>query len=107
GVQTCALPIYAGSSWDTSYPNVYGLTRLKFINEQTGFGICKYTYFIKTINGGQDWLVTSPCGAQNWAMDFIDENSGFVGSDGGRLYKPTDGGSSWTFSNMGASISDL
>lgn len=87
----------AGESWDTTYSNVYGITEMQFINANTGFGVCKYFYFIKTTNGGTNWIVTQPFNtwffAQNWALHFIDENTGFAG--GSRVFKTTNGGESW------------
>lgn len=82
-----------GLSFDTQYTNSYGITRLKFINENTGFGVCKYNFFLKTTNGGVNWKQTSPFSAQNWALDFINESTGFVGGAG--IYKTTDGGDTW------------
>ena len=49
-----------GLTWDTLYTNLYGITRLKFINANTGFGICKYNAFFKTTNGGTE-LDYLPC----------------------------------------------
>src|SRR4030095_3024276 len=86
----------SGISWDTTYANVDDVTRLEFINAQTGFGICKYFTFFKTTNGGVNWAVTSPFGGFNYAMDFIDENTGFVCGSGGKLDKTTNGGVTWT-----------
>jgi photosystem II stability/assembly factor-like uncharacterized protein len=84
-----------GLSWDTTYANIYGPTRLEFVNELTGFGVCKYNNFIKTTNGGVNWTVTAPFGSQNWALDFVDEKTGFVCGSSGKLDKTTDGGISW------------
>ncbi|RPI12471.1 MAG: T9SS C-terminal target domain-containing protein [Ignavibacteriae bacterium] len=83
-----------GLTFDTTYANVYGITKLKFVNANTGFGVCKYGSFIKTTNGGSNWIfVSNTNGAQNWSLDFINENTGFTG--GGKLKKTTNGGLNW------------
>ncbi len=80
-----------GNSWDSSSISVYQVTDLKFINENTGFGVCKYNTFFKTTNGGVNWYINSEIGSQNFTVNFIDENTGFIGG-GGRLRKTTNGG---------------
>ncbi|MBN8571968.1 MAG: T9SS type A sorting domain-containing protein [Ignavibacteria bacterium] len=80
-----------GNTWDSSRISIYQVTDLKFINENTGFGVCKYNTFFKTTNGGVNWYINSELGSQNFTVNFIDENTGFVGG-GGRLRKTTDGG---------------
>ncbi|MFI5144614.1 MAG: YCF48-related protein, partial [Ignavibacteria bacterium] len=82
-----------GLTWDTLHTNLYGITRLKFINANTGMGICKYEDFLKTTNGGLNWIIYDSLGSQNWGMDFINENTGFAGNR--KLLKTTDGGTSW------------
>ncbi|RPI19600.1 MAG: T9SS C-terminal target domain-containing protein [Ignavibacteriae bacterium] len=83
-----------GLSFDTTYSNAYGITRLKFFNENTGYGVCKYGNFIKTTNGGMNWiLVSNTNGAQNWSLDFINENTGFAG--GSLFRKTTNAGINW------------
>jgi photosystem II stability/assembly factor-like uncharacterized protein len=83
----------AGLSWDTTYTNVYGPTRIKFINAGTGFGICKYNYFIKTTNSGTNWNVTNLLVSQNWALDFYNANTGMIG--GSHTLRTTNGGNNW------------
>ncbi len=80
-----------GNTWDSSSISVYQVTDLKFINENTGFGVCKYNTFFKTTNGGVNWFINNNIGGQNWSVNFIDENTGYVGG-GGRLRKTTNGG---------------
>lgn len=91
-----------GLTWDTLYTNLYAPTRLEFINAQTGFGVCKYNYFFKTTNGGQNWYVNNSLNfGQNWSMDFIDENTGFAG--GTKTWKTTNGGLNWDSISFGQS----
>lgn len=67
------------------------VTDLQFLNENTGFGVCKYTLFFKTTNGGVSWFINNNIGGQNWSVNFIDENTGYVGG-GNNLRKTTNGG---------------
>jgi photosystem II stability/assembly factor-like uncharacterized protein len=84
----------AGLSWDTLYVNRYGIERIKFLNENTGFGVCKYGEFFKTTDGGKNWFhVDTLYNVESSALDFIDEKTGMIG--GSNLYKTTDGGLNW------------
>ncbi len=94
-----------GLTWDTLKINVSGITRLDFINASTGFGVCKYQYFFKTTNGGINWIIYDNLNyGQNWALDFIDENTGFAG--GIKTYKTTNGGINWD-PGVGSSPADI
>jgi len=89
-----------GLTWDTLYVELPSITRLDFINANTGFGVCKYGTFFKTTNGGQNWIIdNSIWSGQTWSMDFIDENTGFAG--GNQTRKTTNGGTNWEAINFG------
>lgn len=80
-----------GLNWSISSPGFSSVTALQFLNENTGFGVCKYNTFVKTTNGGLNWYKNSTIGSQNFTVNFVDENTGYVGG-GGKLRKTTDGG---------------
>lgn len=81
-----------GVSWDTlTNTGFIQSTALKFLNPTTGFGVSKYNVFGKTTNGGLNWFINNQIGGQNWTLDFIDENTGFVGG-GFQLRKTSNGG---------------
>ncbi|MBN8572154.1 MAG: hypothetical protein J0M18_21230, partial [Ignavibacteria bacterium] len=80
-----------GVSWDSIATQFQLVTDLQFLNENTGFGIFKYTLFFKTTNGGTNWFINNNIGGQNWSVNFIDENTGYVGG-GNNLRKTTNGG---------------
>lgn len=83
-----------GATWDTLNNGLYGITRMDFINANTGFGVCKYFYFFKTTDGGLTWYVNNRLNInQNWAIDFVSENTGYIG--GGVTWKTTNGGLNW------------
>jgi photosystem II stability/assembly factor-like uncharacterized protein len=88
-----------GLSWDTLYTGLYAISRLEFINQNTGFGVCKYHTFFKTTNGGLNWLIYNNLNySQNWVMDFIDENTGYAGD---KIAKTTNGGLNWDTISLG------
>jgi photosystem II stability/assembly factor-like uncharacterized protein len=83
-----------GVTWDSSYLGAYAINRLEFININIGFGIGKYSTFIKTTNAGQNWSIDyTHWPGQTWSMDFINENTGYAG--GNTTRKTTNGGNSW------------
>jgi photosystem II stability/assembly factor-like uncharacterized protein len=95
-----------GLTWDTLYTDLYGITRIDFVNSMTGFGVCKYNYFFKTTNGGLNWDIDTIRGpGQNWALDFIDENTGYAG--GNKNYRTTNGGISWDSISFGFTLYSL
>ncbi len=84
-----------GLNWTSSNPGFSGITDMQFINENTGFGVCKYSRFVKTTNGGINWFKNDSLrSGQNWTVNFIDEYTGYVGG-GNHLRKTTNGGISF------------
>lgn len=81
----------AGTTWDSCNAEIDYMTDLKFINENTGFGVSKYNTFVKTTNGGINRFVNNSLGSNNFSVNFIDENTGYVGGEG-LLKKTTNGG---------------
>ncbi len=70
-------------------------------NATTGYAIgtvLRDRGVLKTTNGGEDWVfLPLPSGSGQqffWAMDFIDNNIGYVGGQG-EIYRTNDGGASW------------
>ncbi len=89
-----------GLSWDTLYTGLDVITRLDFINSNTGFGVCKNSSFFKTTNGGNDWIIDHTFWpGQTWSLDFIDENTGYAG--GNQTRKTTNGGLNWVAVDFG------
>lgn len=90
----------SGTTWDSFSTGFYGITRIDFVNAQTGFGVCKYQRFIKTTNGGVNWthkdVLTN---SQNWALDFINDKTGYAGGSS-VFHKTTDGGDTWISINL-------
>lgn len=96
----------SGLSWVTLSADRYGLNRIQFLNENTGFGVCKYGSFFKTRDGGNSWYhVDTLYNIESSALDFIDTNTGMIG--GSNTYKTTNGGLSWARLNPGYHIQDI
>ena len=87
----------AGLSWDTTYTPHGGISIVDFVNASTGFAICKYFYFMKTTDGGNNWKDTNLLLSQNWAMDFMDANTGIIGNSRSNMgtYRTSDEGATW------------
>jgi len=88
----------SGASWDTTNCHHGEITGGKFINAQTGFGICKYYYFFKTTNSGNNWSSTGFSPHQFFALDFLNENTGIIGGD--EILKTENGGTAWNTVNI-------
>jgi photosystem II stability/assembly factor-like uncharacterized protein len=87
------LDIPASGRYDDAY----------FINADTGWAAGGPNGWIRrTVNAGQSWTLqfTSPYYLRS--IEFLNADTGFAGSLSGRLYRTTDGGSSW--SNIAGSM---
>ncbi len=85
-----------GSTWSTSTlaTDGYGILKIKFINENTGFCVSKRIMFGKTTNGGNNWNILPILSYdENWSVDFYNENIGIAG--GQTLMRTSNGGVDW------------
>ncbi len=91
----------------TSLP---GITDITFTDSLTGFAVTTVdadnsSYIIKTINGGDNWIIslTENTGRIFTKVKFLNSSTGFAVTDyevgGGRLYKTTNGGNEWIILN--------
>ena len=107
------------------YPNSPSLSSLQFVNKDTGFVLGHYYtwttgagFIFKTTNGGADWTVVGSCGGI-WcdltSVFFLDFNIGYAGeysainetSHLDLIMKTTDGGSTWTESEVDFTPGDI
>jgi hypothetical protein len=51
---------------------------------------------IKTEDNGKTWNVVSTFSNELTSINFINENTGFIGTESDTIYKTTDGGLTWT-----------
>jgi len=94
----------AGQTWQLRHENtVYWLNAVNMINNTTGFAVGYNGNILMTTNTGGLWLedVIAP-GEQFFDIEFINNNTGFTCSN--KLYKSTDGGLSWVFTNFSIPI---
>ena len=90
-----------GLSWTaTGEVATTALTRIFFLNPDTGFIYQDGLGLLKTLDGGVTWTETAsnlnPSGDSWNSIYFIDDNIGFIGGSGGKINKTTNGGQSWT-----------
>lgn len=100
-----------GNSWNKLEITVDGgLSSISFINENTGFISGGYNRAVtfKTINGGTSWqqIGTFRFGQ----IQFLNENVGYARNSGdlyNRIYKTTDGGTTWATTEIEQDINRL
>ncbi len=86
------------TQWITqSSGTIYALKSVYFINENTGFACC-YNSVIKTTNSGLSWQSISLQGNHN-SITFTDNNTGYICSDSGKIYKTVNAGANWSSQN--------
>lgn len=73
------------------------MIRTSFINDNTGWVTSYFPNSVyKTTNGGLNWInLPSISISLAWGIDFLNENTGFVGDAFGGIYKTTNGGDNW------------
>ncbi len=94
-----------GETWNTVYSNTnISFKSVYFINESVGFAVGNY--MLKTIDGGNSWLLFQPFITDIQEITFTTSQIGFLITSTG-LYKTIDGGETWisTFSAPCISIS--
>jgi len=113
--------IDGGYSWNLQFSDIYSSIReLSFINPDIGWALCcRYlpnpsscgNYFLKTINGGQNWFVLDSIDQCFYnEIDFINDTMGYIAGAGmPNLMKTLDGGLTWQASPhvSDASLTDL
>lgn len=94
-----------GDSWTAKETNMTSISNLFFINDNTGFATGQAFVsnfapdFIKTVDGGATWTPLDVPVTSDERLDalfFTDANTGYVAGQTGKIYKTTNGGTSWT-----------
>lgn len=85
---------YAQNS-GTNYP----LKSVQFIDANTGY-TCGYNTILKTNNAGVNWVKTFLQGNHN-SLIFTGDNTGYICSDSGKVFKTTNAGLNWESRNSG------
>lgn len=104
-----------GVNWDSlvipNMPAGLVLTKVDFVNEQTGWVFSRYltgydSTIYKTTNGGANWFKQkfgTATGTENTinAACMLDANTGWLLSNKPRPWKTTNGGASWDSTGLG------
>lgn len=96
-----------GNSWDTSLVyqnllpysqiwNVNDIVDMKFVNSNSGLVLIRPGYVYLTADGGTSWTLIEPTLQNLNSIDLLSTTSLIVGGDGGRVFKSTDAGDTWT-----------
>ncbi len=89
------------AQWNKIYEFNVEMHDLWFINKDTGFicGSTEYPVLMRTHNGGYAWEdITSNITDQAYAVNFLDESKGFIGTWGYNakvLWATLDSGQTW------------
>lgn len=92
--------INGGQSWvDKSIDTIHYLRRISFINEDLGFMIdWDNKLILRTDNGGEDWTnssLVSNIVCQPVDMCFYGNNTGYITTEEGCIFKTIDAGLTW------------
>ena len=95
----------SGWQWLNPSPQGNGINKVKFINDNTGYAVCRGNTVIKTTNGGENWILvnngiqsligsgTTLWGGKLTSLAIINENTVIAGGNG--IIKTTNGGTTW------------
>jgi photosystem II stability/assembly factor-like uncharacterized protein len=95
--------VYGGLNW-TQDPIVTPgkLYSVFFINQNTGFTVGNNGKYLKTTDGGDNWVVSTLGSGDLRSIYFPDSLNGWIVGLAGRVYNTTNGGNNWTIQpNMG------
>ncbi len=93
-VNTVYSQWYAQSS-GTNYP----LKSVQFTDQNTGY-TCGYNTILKTTNSGVNWVKTILQG-NHQSIVFIDNSTGFICGDSGKIFITTNAGGNWQSQSSG------
>ncbi|GEM_PF-1276993 len=99
----------AGITWTEQRQGNGYIRNMHFLNAQTGW--ISGSYFLKTTNGGTNWVSTLPMGYVNSScVFFVNEQTGWAGgmpSGPVSVIKTTDGGQTWSTQVTGSECYEL
>lgn len=100
----------SGASWDTVWSfhqsgyRIGELRKLCFPSEQVGYAVGTgivgtplvfHNLLLKTTNSGLTWDKVQTFSGSLTTVYFTEEDTGFIGTEGGMILKTTDGGNTW------------
>ena len=108
GAGTIIKTTDGGNNWTnvTSPLNTRDFNAVYFSSPSTGYivggnfvmfdTLASMRTILKTIDGGANWnVIMDEPGGSLTALDFIDQNNGYLTGDGAQFYTTTNGGSNW------------
>ncbi len=91
-----------GISWDTTVLDYVNPHSIQFVNSLTGFLVCdssivhQRSMLFKTTNGGLNWvMINTGFTGHLWAINFINENTGYLSGGFSNILKTTNSGTNW------------
>ena len=103
GISLTLKTTNGGSSWTSIFANVG--TSVFFSNGLKGYSTDNTHYLSKTLDGGSTWSINTAPGnpVNQYAISFINENTGWTTGAGNRAFKTTNAGSNWVTQTNSAS----
>ncbi len=83
-----------GWNWYNPLPQGNNLRKVEFIDNNTGFCYGDHGTFLRTTNAGINWSVSQVTRLKISAMDFINDQTGYINASGWML-KTTNSGLNW------------
>ncbi len=110
GDSTLGMTTDSGFSW--TYQSIGGgqlLNKIQFVDSLRGFILGNNANFLKTTNGGANWIFLPNVIGNTSNMYFIDSLNGWIteSSGGRRIWKTTNGGTTWQVSYNFANALDI
>ena len=107
--------IDGGRTWQTDLKSIVPtktafFVDVDFVNDQVGWvigntGRLGPQYMFKTVDGGATWFELQVPGNRGLgAIQFLDENLGWVGGSSGTVFHTTDGGATWLDRSIGRTV---
>ncbi len=100
--------INGGDNWQIVYRNFFAMTKIQFLNVNTGYACGGYLY--KTVNGGLNWIQVNTPSITAEEMYVLNQDTIWIiwkESLLGGVYRTTNGGANWEQQlNLGSSNPD-
>jgi photosystem II stability/assembly factor-like uncharacterized protein len=89
-----------GNFWqDQTYGSKNKINQTIFTDSLFGYSCGNNAFLCKTTNQGYNWVIQNPIvfNLNNlYCINFIDRNTGWIGSDSGFIFKTNNGGTNWS-----------
>ncbi len=94
-----------GLNWIIQYTQMFdAFFATYFVDQNTGFTGGYDGTYLKTTNGGNNWVEYTVTGANIWTIYFFNSLTGFIAGSAGMIRKTTDGGINYLLMNSGTNL---